>query len=306
MLSLLDRYEGCLLGLAVGDAIGTTLEFMPKGSFTPIDDMIGGGPFGLRAGQWTDDTSMALCLAESLIQRNGFDPIDQMNRYCNWWQWGYLSSTGECFDIGSTVVEALNKYLENKKPFAGSIEPDCAGNGSLMRLAPVPMTYYGNIDNVIKYAGESSRTTHGTAECIDACKYFADLLCLTLDGVDKGDLLNSSSYKPYTQKINLISDGRFLNKSEQEISGSGYVVHSLEAALWSFFTTDSYESAILKSANLGDDADTTAAICGQISGAYYGASNIKKSWLDKLHMHDEIKATANQLLELRDKLNQPS
>lgn len=101
------RFRGCLLGLAVGDAVGTTLEFCAPGSFTPITDMHGGGPFALRAGQWTDDTSMALCLAHSLLYRQGFDAADQMNRYCNWYQHGYLSSTGTCFDIGGTVRQAL-------------------------------------------------------------------------------------------------------------------------------------------------------------------------------------------------------
>lgn len=135
------RFRGCLLGLAVGDALGTTLEFCAPGSFTPIDDMRGGGPFALRAGQWTDDTSMALCLAHSLLHRQGFDAADQMNRYCNWYQHGYLSSTGHCFDIGNTVRQALERYLDGGPAFSGSADPRAAGNGSLMRLAPVAMYY---------------------------------------------------------------------------------------------------------------------------------------------------------------------
>ncbi|MEE7561460.1 ADP-ribosylglycohydrolase family protein, partial [Xanthomonas sp. Kuri4-2] len=130
------RFRGCLLGLAVGDALGTTLEFRAPGSFAPIDDLLGGGPFALRAGQWTDDTSMALCLAHSLLYRRGFDPVDQMNRYCNWYRHGYLSSTGECFDIGNTVRQALERYLQGGPVFSGSDDPRAAGNGSLMRLAP--------------------------------------------------------------------------------------------------------------------------------------------------------------------------
>lgn len=108
--SLLERYRGALLGLACGDAVGTTVEFQPRGSFEPLTDMIGGGPFRLKPGQWTDDTSMALCLAESLLNKNAFDAVDQMGRYLNWWQWGYLSSTGGCFDIGMTVSQALERY----------------------------------------------------------------------------------------------------------------------------------------------------------------------------------------------------
>src|SRR5512134_27094 len=130
IMDILSRYRGSLLGLAVGDALGTTLEFSPPGTFTPISDMIGGGPFHLKPGQWTDDTSMALCLATSLISKNGFDPADQMDRYWDWYQNGYLSSTGRCFDIGTTVRQALEIYKQTGNPFSGSTNPHTAGNGS--------------------------------------------------------------------------------------------------------------------------------------------------------------------------------
>jgi ADP-ribosylglycohydrolase len=131
---LRNRYHGALLGLAAGDALGTTLEFKPPGTFRPLTDMVGGGPFNLQPGQWTDDTSMALCLAESLVRTRGFDPKDQMDRYCRWWQEGHLSSTATCFDIGLTVSAALSKYTKTGDPFSGSVDPRSAGNGSLMRL----------------------------------------------------------------------------------------------------------------------------------------------------------------------------
>ena len=130
-----DRFRGCLLGLVAGDALGTTLEFKRPGSFEPIDDMVGGGPHRLQPGQWTDDTSMALCLATSLVERGGFDAADQMQRYVRWWREGYLSSTGCCFDIGNTVSAALSRFIEHGDPYAGSTDPHSAGNGSLMRLA---------------------------------------------------------------------------------------------------------------------------------------------------------------------------
>jgi ADP-ribosyl-[dinitrogen reductase] hydrolase len=298
MLKLIERYQGCLLGLAVGDAVGTTLEFTAKGSFSPIDDLVGGGPFNLAAGQWTDDTSMALCLAESLIFNKGFNPKDQMNRYCNWWQYGYMSSTGECFDIGGTVSQALNCYLETGNVFTGSIEPESAGNGSLMRLAPIALFFRGDDKALVKYSGESSRTTHGTAECIDACKYFSCLLDQVFSGIAKEKLLSAVSYKPETANISQIATGSFMSKPEADIHGNGYVVDSLEAALWSFFSTNTFETAILSAANLGEDADTTAAICGQIAGAYYGVTGIKSSWLDKLHMKIDIENMAAALLSL--------
>ena len=132
----LNRHRGCLLGLATGDALGATLEFQAPGSFEPIHDMLGGGPFGLAPGQWTDDTSMALCLAESLLKSDGFDAADQMRRYLRWYRGGYLSSTGTCFDIGDTCRAALEQFEETDEPFAGSTDPQSAGNGSIMRLAP--------------------------------------------------------------------------------------------------------------------------------------------------------------------------
>jgi ADP-ribosyl-[dinitrogen reductase] hydrolase len=132
----IQRSRGCLLGLAVGDALGTTLEFKPPGTFTPITDMLGGGPFNLKPGQWTDDTSLALCLAESLIECRGFNPKDQMERYVRWWKEGHLSSTGECFDIGNTTRTALSAFLKTGNPISGPTDAYSAGNGSLMRLAP--------------------------------------------------------------------------------------------------------------------------------------------------------------------------
>ncbi len=290
--TLKNRYVGCLLGLAVGDAVGTTLEFKTRGSFTPISDMDGGGPFDLEPGQWTDDTSMALCLAHSLVDCKGFDPEDQMNRYCNWWQLGYMSSTGDCFDIGMTVSSALHKYLKTKSPLQGSVDPFSAGNGSLMRLAPVAMFYHADVELMIKYSGESSRTTHGAAECIDACRYFASLLYAAFKGLSKEDILNSKFYKPTTEKVSAIATGDYFSKNEEGIKGTGYVIDCLEAALWCFASTDSFEQAILSAANLGDDADTTAAVCGQIAGAYYSVDGIKSAWLGKLVMRDEIESLA--------------
>jgi len=294
-MDIVERYQGCLLGLAVGDAIGTTVEFMDRGSFLSVTDMAGGGPFDLDAGQWTDDTSMALCLAHSLIYCSGFDPSDQMNRYCNWWQYGYMSSTGECFDIGMTVSDALSRYMETKNPFAGSVDQLSAGNGSLMRLAPIALFYGQDMDLLLKYAAESSRTTHGAAECIDACRYFATVLKTAFIAQTKSQVINSNLYSPETEKVRGIASGIYVNKSIGEIKGSGYVIESLEAALWCFSNTDSFDDAVLLAANLGDDADTTAAICGQVAGAYYGIGGIRSEWLEKLAMRDEIMALSIEL-----------
>lgn len=291
-----ERFRGCLLGLAAGDAVGTTVEFQQRGSFPPVTDMVGGGPFNLEPGQWTDDTSMALCLATSLVEMGGFDPADQMSRYYNWYENGYLSSTGTCFDIGNTVSQALQQYKISGNPFSGSTHPRSAGNGCLMRLAPVPMFYYPDRDRVLHFSGESSRTTHGAAECVDASRLFGEMLFRALAGSSKTDILFDRDLEiVFAPSIQAIAAGAYRDTTIDEVRGTGYVVDSLEAALWCFWTTDTYEQAILAAANLGDDADTTAAICGQIAGAYYGESGIPTHWLKQLTMRDEIAELADRL-----------
>lgn len=289
-----DRFRGCLLGLATGDAVGTTLEFRSRGLFRPITDMVGGGPFHLSAGEWTDDTSMALCLATSLTLQRRFDAAHQMDLYLKWRDTGYLSSNGRCFDIGQTINSALLSYQQNKNPFAGPTHPHTAGNGSLMRLAPVPLFYYPNREAVVRYAGESSKTTHGAMECVDACRVFADILVNALSGKPKEDLL-WTSLDSSSHKLRSIIKGDYKTKTVEEIRGTGYVVECLEAALWCFWQTSTFRDAILQAANLGDDADTTAAICGQIAGAYYGECQIPSDWLQKLKLRDDIARLADVL-----------
>ena len=291
-----DRFRGALLGLAVGDAVGTTVEFRPRGSFPPLTDMIGGGPFRLTAGQWTDDTSMALCLATSLVERNGFDAHDQMDRYCRWAQTGYLSSTGTCFDIGNTTASALRRFQQTGEPFAGSEDPHRAGNGSIMRLAPIPMFFFPDLDAVETRAAKSSRTTHAAVECVDACRLFSRIICRALLGSTKDEVAHGDSASFLgAERIAVIARGAYEGKPAATIRGSGYVVESLEAALWCFMKTDSFEAAILRAANLGDDADTTAAVCGQVAGAYYGESQIPAGWLQKLALRSEIAELADRL-----------
>ena len=301
MQDLSDRFHGALLGLAVGDALGTTVEFKSRGSFAPVTGMCGGGPFGLKPGQWTDDTSMALCLADSLIACKGFDPADQMTRYCRWYREGYLSGTGACFDIGNTTVAALHRFERTGDPFAGSTDANSAGNGSIMRLVPAVMFGHPDLERAVLAAGESSRTTHGARECVDACRLFGLMLFKALDGQPKATTLFDlqDTQLSLSPKLAAIARGSYAHKQERDIRGSGYVVESLEAALWCFHTTHSYRDAVLRAVNLGDDADTTAAVCGQIAGAHYGRSGIPTDWLDQLHMRTEIETFADALQQLR-------
>lgn len=294
--SLTERYRGALLGLACGDALGTSVEFQPRGSFKPLTDMVGGGPFNLKPGQWTDDTSMTLCLAESLLAKKGFDAADQMGRYLNWWQSGYMSSTGECFDIGMTVRDALTRFQQTGNPFAGSSDPYTAGNGSLMRLLPVVLYYFPDHDRVRTFSANSSLTTHAAPEAVECCQLFAELICKALQGASRSSLRNVPETTFLEPKVEAIARGDYLGKCKSDIRGSGYCVASLEAALWCFHHSDSFEACILEAANLGDDADTTAAIVGQLAGAHYGVRGIPEGWLAKLHMRKEIEAHADNLL----------
>ena len=302
-MTTLDRYLGCLFGLATGDALGTTLEFETPGSFEPITDMVGGGPHTLKPGEWTDDTSMALCLAESLVTQNGFAPVHQLELYVRWHRHGYLSSTGTCFDIGGTTWEALNNFERKRQPFPGPVEDYKAGNGSLMRLAPVPLAFAGDPMKAIHLAGESSRTTHGADDCVDSCRYFAGLLLGAISGISKAQIL-ANNYEPMkeyflrnplTGNVSEVACGSFTVKEPPQINGSGFVIHTLEAALWAFHHTDNFRDGALKVVNLGDDADSTGAVYGQIAGAYYGVDGIPAEWREKLAMRELIEQRAREL-----------
>lgn len=302
-----ERYRGSLLGLAAGDAIGTALEFRQPDTFTPIEEMVGGGPFSLRPGQWTDDTSMALCLATSLVERDRFDPVDQMNRYLRWYYDGYLSSTGRCFDIGNTVRSALVRYEATGDPYSGSTDPYTAGNGSIMRLAPVLLYYACQPERALARAADSSRTTHGAQTAVDGCRYLGALLLGALRGEDRETLL-APYYSPVpgyweraplASEIDAIAGGSFKEKEPPEIKGSGFVVRSLEAALWAFYNSADFRDGCLRAANLGDDADTTAAVYGQLAGAYYGEHGIPAHWRRQLALRDQIITLADTLLQQR-------
>jgi len=294
----INRARGCLLGLAIGDALGSAVEFKPRGSFSPVTGMLGGGPFGLKAGEWTDDTSMALCLGASLLDK-GFDLHDQITRYLHWHREGYMSSNGHCFDIGNSTREALQRFEASGIPEAGSSDPQSAGNGCIMRLAPVAIRFADTPEIAASLSADQARTTHAAVECIEASRLFGEILVRALQGESsRARVLITEiggSYRTLSPRLQGVAIGEYFEFERQWVKGTAYVVDSLEAALWCFYTTDNFRDAVLTAANLGDDADSTAAITGQVAGAFYGESGIPREWLDVVVMAEEIGAMAEQL-----------
>lgn len=301
--SIHDSWLGALLGLAAGDALGTTAEFQRQGQFPPITTIVGGGPFSLAPGQWTDDTSMALCLADSLLESQTFDPTDQIERYLRWYQTGYNSPTGRCFDIGTTVLRALNHYEVTRNPYSGETHDHASGNGSIMRLAPVVMSFRRNPDLAIQLAGESSRTTHGSEMAIDCCRLLASLLlelATASPSAPKPALIDAAfgRIEILHPRVATLAQGSWRGKSAVEMNPTGFAINTLEAALWAFELSEDFRSGALAAVNLGGDADTVGAVYGQIAGAFYGLSGIPRDWLDILWDRENLLDTAQRLLEL--------
>lgn len=295
-----DRAVGALLGLAVGDALGTTLEFAARDSVPRVTDLVGGGPFGLAAGRWTDDASMALCLADSLVEggaERGLDPGDLMRRFVRWWKDGENSATGHCFDIGGTTRAALARFERTGAPLAGSADPRSAGNGSLMRLSPVAIRWRRDLPAAQAAARLQSRTTHGAAEAVEACAYFVELLVEAIGGAPADTVLRPREGRS-GGRVAEIAAGSFREKTRDEIASSGYVIHTLEAALWAVSRADSFREAVVEAVNLGDDADTVGAVTGQLAGALWGRSGIPEAWLAKLAWRERFEGLAGRLFDL--------
>jgi ADP-ribosylglycohydrolase len=305
-----DRRRGALIGLAVGDALGAAVEFQRPGSFPPVTGYRAGGPHGLKPGEWTDDTSMALALAHSMAAV-GWDLNDQASRYVEWWQTGKYSVNGRCFDIGITIRFALGRFLANKNALtSGDSSERASGNGCIMRLAPVPIRYAQlypeKLDELSRLAEESSLPTHASEQCRSACRYLATVLAALINGEDRHAVLSSDwkalrildQIKPLHPLIQEIALGSFRQKQPPAIQGSGWVVKSLEASLWAFQDARSFEEAVLRAVNLGDDADTTGAVCGQLAGAFWGESGIPESLRAELARSDILEGALAGILSL--------
>ncbi|MEX2530795.1 MAG: ADP-ribosylglycohydrolase family protein [Gemmatimonadota bacterium] len=303
---LSDRIAGSFLGLAVCDALGTTLEFRRPGSFEPIHDMVGGGPFALQPGEWTDDTSMALCLAESLIEREGLDPADQMDRYLRWRDEGECSPTGECFDVGATVGAALERYRRYGDPIAGDPSPRLAGNGGLMRLAPAVLYFHDDEALALEAAWVSTACTHRAPQALSGSDLFARMLLAALRGEEREAILAAGKDERFAHAVDEPRDGRYHSeiaaiargegiRDPFDYSGGGYVVDTLQVVLRAFAATDSFREGALATVNAGGDADTNGAVFGQLAGAYYGLGAIPTEWLERLAWKDRLLGVARRL-----------
>lgn len=289
-----DRAVGALLGLAVGDALGTTLEFKARDTYPRLTDMIGSGPFGLKPGQWTDDTAMAFALADSLIACGELDEHDLMQRFLSWYEQGTYSCTGTCFDIGITTRQALMRFKASGDPIAGSTDPNTAGNGSLMRLAPVAIRFHRDRAKLRDAAARQSRTTHTAPEAVDACVVYAEMLADAIEGRPVSAVLQGHQGN-WAGAVAKIAAGSWRGKPRHQIRASGYVAHSLEASLWSVARSNTFAEAVLVATNLGEDADTTAAITGQLAGAMFGAQEIPQAWQLRLAQRGSIEHLASRL-----------
>jgi len=293
-----DRALGAFIGLAVGDALGTTIEFRARDSYPHVTDMVGGGPFRLKPGEWTDDTSMALCLAESLMSKGGaLDPRDLGDRFVRWWRKGENSVTGRCFDIGNATSAALTNFVRTGEPI-GSRDPSSAGNGGIMRLAPAAIVGHKDTQRAVALARAQSAVTHAAEECLDAAEVLARVLAAAINGESVESLSAAERAEFASSSVRAIAKGAWRGKARVQIRSSGYVIDTLEAALWAVGSSENFSEAVLKAVNLGDDADTVGAVTGQIAGAIWGYTNIPDAWLARLAWKDRLLETATALWKL--------
>ena len=289
----LDKWMGSIIGLAIGDQLGSLTEGKARGSFEKVRGM-DPGTF------WTDDTSQALCLADSLISTKKFDLTDQLERYSKWLFEGYLSSKEWGYGCGPTARLAINNFKKNGKPSPVKDQPT---NGALMRLCPIPLYYSYNLEEAINKSGESAKSTHDNPICVDACRLYGSMIVKAVQKKDKDFILEYDhklwTDKPLEKSIQIVAQGSFKEKKLSEIKGTLNISESIEASLWAFNHSSSFAEGALMAVNMGDDADTTAAIFGQLAGAFYGYEAIPIDWRSKLLEKELIEFIANKLYEFR-------
>jgi ADP-ribosyl-[dinitrogen reductase] hydrolase len=271
-----DRVAGAFVGLAVGDALGAPVEFCRRGTFKEVTEYRAGGKFDLPAGAWTDDTAMALCLAQSLIEEDGFNAEDLLKRFSRWLEKGENTSTGESVGVGQNTLRTLGDFWRKGTLVAERFGSKNEGNGSLMRLAPVVCCYYHDLQKVREIASAQSRTTHASDIADECCQYLAGLMARVIGGQSYENARSELQEAEWGYPLMAIIENNHKTAAENEIKSSGYVIDTLNAAIWAVENSQSFEGAVLKAVNLGDDADTVGAVAGQIAGAIYGYSSVPK------------------------------
>ena len=234
---------------------------------------------------------------------------DQASRYLAWWRKGEYSVNGRCFDIGITTQRALARFEKTGDArISGDTSERASGNGSIMRLAPVPIRYAdlfpADLEQLVAYLIESSLATHASPQCLSACAYMGLIVCGLIHGPDRREVLDAQwerfvqlkQFHALHPEVDTVAAGSFRQKQPPEIAGSGYVVKSLEAALWAFHDAKDFQEAVLRAVNLGDDADTTGAVCGQLAGAYWGESGIPRQWREDLARPEMIEKALQGLM----------
>jgi ADP-ribosyl-[dinitrogen reductase] hydrolase len=302
---LRERFLGSLVGLAVGDAVAAATQYRRPGRFAPVGDMLGGGPFDLPRGAWSDDTAMALCLADSLLERNGFDARDQVKRYHRWQSQGYLSATGQCVGITAGTARALALAQWRRQPFSGSHDPHAQDPEALSRIAPVVMYFFAQEPAAIEQAAESARTTCQVPVVLAACRTLAQALHAALLGRPR-EVILAQAPAVLAQAAAVAQSGahhsagaggsRHRARHPASAGGGATAPAALAAAFDCFAVTSSFRDAVLAAANLGGHSDVVGAVCGALAGAHYTASAIPALWRNSLMKQELVEGFADRLL----------
>ncbi len=308
-----DKIAGGLFGLIVGDALGVPVEFRSRSQLDadPVTGMRGFGTHRQPPGTWSDDTSLMLCLVESLIEA-GVDFDDQAQRFVGWLHRDEWTPHGEVFDVGIATRGALARLAQGINPVdAGSTAESSCGNGSLMRIVPLAF-YLAHADQQsrIETTMLASRLTHGHIRCQLACTFFVELVVRMFQGDSLPVALEQvrqdfqaiipSRDQEEVPHFDRLLHADFLTLDRGDIRGSGYVINCLEASLWSALRSATFAEAVLSAVNLGDDTDTTGAVTGAIAGVQYGLSGIPQEWPTTLARHDDLQALVNRFTTLCD------
>ncbi|MER2535775.1 MAG: ADP-ribosylglycohydrolase family protein [Rhizobiaceae bacterium] len=292
-----QRAIGSLLGLAIGNALGTLLTEKDRDSYEPIIDIVGGGPFNLKPGEWTNDVPMALALSASLLKSGELDESDLMIRFWNVVRRGEYRCTEKPVAVDPITLDAIRRWERVGNPIAGSNDPETAGDGSLVRVAPVAIRFWRDWDRLRESAERQSRVTHGAVEAVHSCIAFSEILAGAIEGQSNDQVLRTGQTR-LAPAIQRVVDGSWRGKNRDDIRSTGNVVDTLETALWCFDLTDSFEDAVVLAANLGGGSDTVTAVTGQLAGAFYGALAIPERFLAELEWRDRIERVAEDLFDV--------